>query len=157
MKRLGDQSAYLKQVLLIFIVAVTLNYLWELAQAPLYVGLENWNSVWWHCFVAALGDGILVLLIFVVGWITFRRFHWYVHPNSRALAVTLVTGLFISIGIEWGAIKMLGRWAYTADMPLLPGLDVGLVPVLQMLLLPPAIFRIAARWHSQGITAARKT
>ena len=65
MKRLGDQSAYLKQVLLIFIVAVTLNYLWELAQAPLYVGLENWNSVWWHCFVAALGDGILVLLIFV--------------------------------------------------------------------------------------------
>jgi hypothetical protein len=157
MTRLGDQSAYLKQVLLIFILAVTLNYLWELAQAPLYVGLENWNSVWWHCFVAALGDGVLVLLIFVVGWITFRRFDWYAHLNGRALAVMLVTGLFIGIGIEWVAIKMLGRWAYTVDMPLLPGLDVGLVPVLQMLLLPPVIFRIAAQWHSRGATASGKT
>jgi hypothetical protein len=157
MIRLGDQSAYLKQALLVFIVAVTLNYLWEVAQAPLYLGLENWNSVWWHCFVAALGDGVLVLLIFVVGWITFRRFDWYAYSNSRVLAVMLVTGLFIGIGIEWVAIKMLGRWAYTVDMPLLPGLNVGLVPVLQMLLLPPVIFRIAARWRSQGIAAAEKT
>ena len=63
----GNQSGYVKQALLIFIVAVALNYLWEVAQAPLYVGLEDWRSVWWHCFVAALGDGILVWLIFVVG------------------------------------------------------------------------------------------
>lgn len=142
----GDKSAYLKQVLLIFIVAVALNYLWEVTQAPLYVGLENWSSVWWHCFVAALGDGVLVWLIFVIGWMTFRRFDWYPHPNGRALAVMLGAGLFIGIGIEWVAINKLGRWAYTVDMPLLPGLDVGLVPVLQMLVLPPVIFRIAARW-----------
>jgi len=142
----GDKSAYLKQVLLIFIVAVALNYLWEVTQAPLYVGLENWSSVWWHCFVAALGDGVLVWLIFVIGWMTFRRFDWYAHPNGRALAVMLGAGLFIGIGIEWVAINKLGRWAYTVDMPLLPGLDVGLVPVLQMLVLPPVIFRIAARW-----------
>ena len=146
MKWLGDYSAYVKQVLLIFIVAVTLNYLWEVAQAPLYLGFEDWNSVWWHCFVAALGDGILVWLIFVVGWISFRRFDWYAHSNHRALAVMLAAGLFIGISIELVALKMLGRWAYTVDMPLLPGLGVGLVPVLQMLLLPPVIFRIAARW-----------
>lgn len=58
----------------------------------------------------------------------------------------LVTGLLIGIGIEWVAINKFGRWAYTADMPLLPGLDVGLLPVLQMLLLPQVIFRVAARW-----------
>lgn len=154
---LGDQSAYIKQVLLIFIVAVTLNYLWEVAQAPLYVGLEGWSSVWWHCFVAALGDGILVWLIFVVGWITFRRFDWCTHPNRKAFAVMLVAGLFIGIGIEWVAVNKLSRWAYTLDMPLLPRLDAGLVPVLQMLLLPPAIFRIAARWTGRSaMSSSRK-
>ncbi len=63
-----------------------------------------------------------------------------------------VTGLIIGIGIEWVAVNMLGRWAYTVDMPILPGLDVGVVPVLQMLLLPPVIFRIAARWTSRSAT-----
>jgi hypothetical protein len=145
----GNRSAYVKRILVIFIVAVALNYVWEVAQAPMYAGLEDWNSVWWHCFVAALGDGILVWLIFLVGWITFRRFDWYAPLNSRALALMLLAGLFIGFGIEWVAINLLGRWAYTVDMPLLPGLDVGLVPVLQMLLLPPAIFRIAARWNGK--------
>lgn len=153
---LGNQSGYVKQALLIFIVAVALNYLWEVAQAPLYLGFEDWNSVWWHCVVAALGDGILVWLIFVVGWITFKRFEWYVHPSGRALAVMLVAGLLIGVGIEWVAINKLGRWAYTVHMPLLPGLDVGLVPTLQMLLLPPVIFRIAAWWVGKECLNAEK-
>ena len=146
----GNRSACVKRILVIFIVAVALNYPWEIAQAPLYAGFANWSAVWWHCFVAALGDGILVWLIFVVGWITFRRFDWYAHSNGRALAVLLVAGLVIGIGIEWVAINKLGRWAYTADMPLLPGLNVGLAPVLQMLLLPQVIFRVAARWSGKS-------
>jgi hypothetical protein len=31
-----------------------------------------------------------------------------------------------------------------------PGLDVGLVPVAQMLVLPPLIFRLVAVWHRGG-------
>jgi len=55
-------------VAVLFVVAVLANYLWELAQAPLYVGMESFRAVWWHCFVASLGDGLLVLGIFVTGW-----------------------------------------------------------------------------------------
>jgi hypothetical protein len=52
-----------KAVISVFIVAVLLNYLWELAQAPLYVGLDGYNTaVFWPCFVASLGDGIMVPL-----------------------------------------------------------------------------------------------
>jgi hypothetical protein len=58
----------------IFVVAVSLNCLWELAQAPLYVGLGSYTGeVFWHCFVASLGDGIMVLLIVAAGWITLRQ------------------------------------------------------------------------------------
>ena len=38
---------------------------------------------------------------------------------------------------------------YTSQMPLVPGLDVGLVPVVQMLVLPPLIFRIVAIWRGR--------
>ncbi len=52
----------------LFLVAVLINYVWEIAQSPLYVGMENFNLVWWHCGLAALGDGLLVLLIYAAGW-----------------------------------------------------------------------------------------
>jgi hypothetical protein len=32
------------RLILVFIVAVMLNYLWELAQVPLYVGLERYDA-----------------------------------------------------------------------------------------------------------------
>ncbi len=144
--RLWGRSTFMKQALLIFIVAIALNYVWEILQAPLYVGFEDWTSIWWHCFVAALGDGILVWIILVVGWVRFRHFAWYVYPSKRTLAFMLVAGLCIGIGVEWVAVHILSRWTYTANMPIFPKLNVGLVPLLQMLLLPPLIFRIAARW-----------
>ena len=56
----------------------------------------------------------------------------------------LVVGLAIGVSVEWFAINVADRWAYTESMSRVPGLDVGLVPVLQMLVLPPLIFRIAA-------------
>lgn len=150
MTRLSDQCDYVKQVLLMFIVAVAMNYLWEVAQAPLYVGLEDWRSVWWHCLVAAMGDGILIWVIFVVGWVMFKRFDWYVQSSNKNRLLIFVAGLCIGIGIEWVAINILRRWSYTANMPLLPKFNVGLVPVLQMLLLPPLIFHITGRLMRKG-------
>jgi hypothetical protein len=35
---------------------------------------------------------------------------------------------------------------YTAQMPLVPGLAIGVVPVAQMLVLPPLLFRLVAVW-----------
>ncbi len=108
----------------IFIIAVLCNYPWELAQAPLYVGMEDSRTALWHCFVASLGDGLMVLGIVASGGVT----------------------------VEWVAVRVLQRWAYTARMPRVPGLDVGLVPVAQMLILPPLILRLVALWR--GRTAA---
>jgi len=128
-------------------VAVLGNYLWELAQAPLYMGMERFRAVWWHCFVASLGDGLLVLGIFAMGWLLLRQQRWFVHPGIWGYGVMVTTGLVIGITAEWVAVHVLGRWMYTAWMPRVPGLAVGLVPVLQMLLLPPLIFSLVTRWQ----------
>ena len=68
-----------KTVAAIFVVAVLGNYPWELAQAPLYAGMESFRG--WHCFVTSLGDGLLVLGIFAAGWIALGRQTWFVHPG----------------------------------------------------------------------------
>lgn len=67
-------------------------------------------------------------------------------PWLRGYVVMLAAGLAIGVSIEWAAVHVAGRWAYNAQMPLVPGLGVGLVSVAQMLVLPPLIFRVAAIW-----------
>jgi hypothetical protein len=128
----------------VFVVAVLVNYPWELAQSPLYVGMGSLRQMWWHCFRASLGDGLLVLLIFATGWLVLRRWYWFVHPGAHGYFLMLVTGLVIGVIVEWTAVHVAERWAYTAEMPRVPRLCVGLVPVLQMLVLPPLIFRIVS-------------
>ena len=134
-------------VVVIFVVAVLGNYLWELAQAPLYRGMESFRTVWWHCFVASLGDGLMVLGIVASGSVILRRPSWFLCPGVQGAIVMLMVGLVLGVTVEWLAVHVLQRWAYTARMPRVPGLDVGLVPVVQMLVLPPLIFRLVARWH----------
>ncbi|HEX9002692.1 MAG TPA: hypothetical protein VGB07_22490 [Blastocatellia bacterium] len=73
-------------LLRLFVVAVLINYVWEIVQARLYVGMENFNLVWWHCGLAALGDGLLVLLIYAVGWGVLRRRDWFVRPGIAGYA-----------------------------------------------------------------------
>ena len=139
----------------LFVIAVLVNYVWEIFQAPLYVGMESFKLVWWHCGVAALGDGLLVFLIYAAGWAVLGKQDWFAHPGAIGYVVMLLAGLAIGVGIEWLAVFVAKRWAYTAQMPLVPLLNVGLAPVAQMLMLPPLIFRIVATWYDRA-SAARK-
>ena len=134
----------------VFIVAVLVNYAWELAQAPLYVGLEEYNlGVFWHCFVASLGDGIMVLLIVATGWITLKRRDWFERPGMAGYVVMLTAGFMLALFVEWLGLHVLRRWEYSERMPLLPALRVGLAPIAQMLFLPPLIFKLAAMFRGR--------
>jgi hypothetical protein len=125
---------------MLFVISVALNYTWELAQAPLFVGMESFAAMWWHCFVASLGDGIILLFLHGLGWATFKRWNWSFKPGIRQITFMLITSLGIAILIEWLAVHGLHRWAYADHMPRIPMLDVGMTPILQMLILPPLIF-----------------
>jgi hypothetical protein len=144
--------------MLVFIVAVAVNYLWELAQAPLYVGMEIYNSaVLWHCFVASLGDGLMILLIVAAGWIILHQQNWFQQPVVSGYLVMLTTGFFIAVMVEWLGERILRRWEYSEEMPILSGLSIGLIPIAQMLFLPPLIFRIVAVLGSRKIWKSSKS
>jgi len=132
-----------RKLVVLFIVAVVLNYVWESAQAPLYAGLKSYNIVvFWHCLVASLGDGLMVMLIFAAGWIALHRWNWFEHPGRVEYLIMLSAGLALAVSVEWIGVHITRRWEYTESMPILPGIDLGIVPIAQMLVLPPLIFRI---------------
>ena len=129
----------------VYTTAVIVNYPWEMTQAVLFAPMGNVLQGAWRCFVASLGDGVLVLGIFAVGWVAFRRAAWADRPGAAGYSLMLATGFVIAVFVERLALKQ-GRWSYEPEMPVIPGLGVGVVPILQMLLLPPLIFHVSTRW-----------
>lgn len=127
-----------------FVSAVVLNFAWETAQAPLY---EPMGTAWQatrRCFVASLGDGLMVLLAVAIGATLFRSSRWFVEPKLATNAVAAFAGLVIGGGVEqWGLTG--GRWAYQVHMPRVPGTDMGVVPLAQMVILTPLSLWLAGR------------
>lgn len=124
----------------VFVVAVLINLMWELCQRPLYVGMADTPGSFFHCFVASLGDGVLTLLIYGVTWLVFGRGDALGSVGAFRWAFILLTGFVVGLAVEWIGLRVLHRWAYTTAMPLIDGLGLGWVPVLQMMLIPPVVF-----------------
>lgn len=137
----------------IFFIAAAINYPWEVAQAPLYVGQGSLAEAAVHCIVPSLGDGIIVLILYGIGVLVLRRWDWSDRPGLQGYALLLVCGFTIAVAVEWGALHVLERWQYTASMPQLPGFGVGLAPVLQMLVLPAVVLKLSAWWLARGLPA----
>jgi hypothetical protein len=126
----------------LFVWAWIVNFGWEMAQAPLYAPMGPiWTAIG-QCVRASVGDAGIVVALWVVGAYIFGSPDWFRCAGAtRIVALALIGGL-ISVGLERAALSA-GRWAYRSAMPVIPGLGVGLTPVLQMALLPTLILRFA--------------
>ncbi len=147
MKRTGAPLALPEFHVLLF--AVLLNYPWEFIQSPLYAGMadeRHWDAVK-TCTVAALGDGVLMVVAYWGAALFVRSRRWIVAPGVRALVAFLLIGVCIAICIELLARRgwWLQQWQYSEAMPLIPGLGVGWIPVLQWLILPPLVIGLVSR------------
>lgn len=133
----------------VLLFTVLLNFPWEFIQSPLYEGMSNqrhWDAVQ-VCSSAALGDGILALGAYWGAACLVRNRRWIVAPTVRTIVPFLLIGVCSTIVIEWLAQRgwWLQRWNYSAAMPLIPGLGVGWVPVLQWVLLPLVVVGLVSR------------
>lgn len=131
------------------IFAWLLNYPWEFLQAPLFAGMASapyWEAVK-TCSRAALGDAVLMTVAYWTVAAFARNRRWIAAPSAGQIVLLLAVTVSIATGIEWLALRGLWfqRWAYAAQMPLVPGLGIGLVPLLQWLLLPLLIVAFVRR------------
>jgi len=101
----------------LFVISVALNYPWEMGQAFLYVGMDYSAATWWHCFVASLGDGVLIGVIYFSGRLVMGCSDWFARPGLKPYAIMLTSGLLIGVLLEWVAVHRLARWTYTEAMP----------------------------------------
>ncbi|MGH6875170.1 MAG: hypothetical protein ACREDW_09145 [Aestuariivirgaceae bacterium] len=127
-----------------------LHLLWEFAQVPLFAdmpSLGHWRVIQ-VCGSATVGDAVIALLAFWGVALMARSRRWLLRPSRRQILVFVAIGLAITVGIEWLSTQVLDRWAYGPDMPVLPGLRVGLSPVLQWLVVPPLVV-----WFSRRLMA----
>ncbi len=135
---------HLRSAVHVAIVAWPVNFGWEMAQAYLYAPMGTVGEATRRCAVASVGDVGIVLAIGGVTSLVFGGTAWLVQRRPAAFATAALIGAAVAVGIEWRALA-LKQWAYGPWMPLAPGFNVGLVPVLQMVLLPPAIFLLARK------------
>ena len=84
----------------------------------------------------------MVLLVVAAGRVALHRWDWFERPGVPGFVVMLTTGFLLALLVELVALHLLGRWQYTVKMPTVMG--IGVVPIAQMLVLPPLIFRIAS-------------
>jgi hypothetical protein len=119
--------------------AFVLNLAWEIAQVRLYTlwAEADGPGVFRALLHCSLGDALIALVMFALAAIVLRHADW---PASRPWAggaIVVVGAMCFTAWSEWYNVYRAGSWGYAAGMPMVFG--IGLSPLLQWLILPPAI------------------
>lgn len=116
------------------IAAFVLQFEWEMAQMSAYEAREDQPGRRGvrTCGRAALGDTVITLVL-VSPWALRRR-----PPPVRGMAALAATGAGVAFIIELLSLAA-GRWVYQDTMPVIPGIEVGVWPVLQTAIIPTAV------------------
>jgi len=130
---------------LIFVLAV--NFVWEILQLPTFTdwGEGGWR---WLTFIVAIGtagDIAIAATSLVFGLVVFGDERWPAVDASywRVAIAAGVFGLSYTTYSEWRHAVVLREWTYSVLMPVVPGLGVGVFPLLQWVLIPAAAFYYA--------------
>jgi len=134
-----------------------LNLPWEVLQMGYYAAAPRDLALALRSHVGpALVDGLATLAIYWLGAVLFGGPRWTPGRAPGRWAFLLGAGALTATAIEWRALLVKGAWAYAPGMPLVPGLQVGLLPLLQMLLLPGVTLTVVqAIWQRRGSRCPR--
>ena len=119
-------------------------FLWEMLQMPYYAmsHLSAWETTI-NCSLASLGDAcIMVFAYFVASWAVNDRY-WLSSRIRKPVMVFLVTGLVITLVVEYFATSAAWGWKYSAKMPTLLG--IGMVPIVMWIVVPLIALGLASR------------
>jgi hypothetical protein len=118
------------------------NLIWEILHLPLYTiwvmgRLRDKIVAVAHC---TAGDVAIAMVTLLASLALFGTASW---PRERLVAVAAtatLAGIAYTTYSEWLNTEVLRNWAYSDLMPRVPGLGVGLSPLLQWTVLPPLAF-----------------
>lgn len=125
-----------------------LNVVWEFAQLPLYtIWTEGTRAeIAFAVFHCTLGD-ILIGLAALALVLTLTRARGIANWRwGRSALLLMLFGTGYTLLSEWANTTLL-RWTYSALMPTLDlgGIEIGLSPLMQWLVVPPLALWRASR------------
>ena len=123
-------------------VAFILNFVWELAQMPLYKNAPYDLAHIAFCALATVADVIMVLLIYFCFALIYKNPLWVERLTAFRIFLLMLVGGLGAILAELRHLSA-GNWAYDDDMPIIPIVNVGLSPLLQFMLLPALIYYLS--------------
>jgi hypothetical protein len=136
-----DRRALWNTLGVVYVLSFGLNLVWEMLQMPLFGGMDWSPTSWAFCTVASLGDATFSAAAYVVLALRHRDARWFRVRDTRDLLLVTAAGLLVStVGESMG--RMLSWWSYTPLMPLVPGLEVGALPFVQLAILSVVTFEI---------------
>lgn len=116
----------MKKTSVIFLLAFLLNLVWENLHSLLYDNYMGGEITEFILIRASLFDAILITLILL------PFLHSSLMKNRSWLIVVIAT--IVAILNEWYGLGT-GRWSYNLWMPILPIINIGLTPAIQLGLL----------------------
>jgi hypothetical protein len=121
-----------KFYLTLSLVGFTINLIWEINQMSYFSdkpGSTYLEGVF-YCSLASIIDGLIIVLIY------FFASKFFAVSNLGFYVLTAMLGGLTAIIFESFAFY-LKLWSYKKSMPIVPFIDVGLLPFMQLILLVP--------------------
>ena len=122
--------------ILLAFVAAALHFIWESLHIHLYTGYESLGGGIPITAYATAGDVIYTVAAVLAVAAFKRKLDWMRDATRANFASLAIIGFCIACFVEYKAL-VFDRWAYTWDMPIIPLLNIGLSPMLQMAILLP--------------------
>lgn len=134
-----------KNILLLALVSFPLHFAWENAQCSFFFIHGEQSPGIMSMIRATLGDVVMTWIAFGVVAALVKDRNWLSKRwQMRHWSGTILMALVMSIAMELIGLGH-GHWQYTSEAPLIPGMTISLIPVLQLIVLIPASFGIAGK------------
>lgn len=150
-------NIWIRKTFLFVCSTFLLNLVWELSQSSL--GLyENYGGDFASvigCTRAAVGDILIVGGVYVAMTLIYRRRTWMSSMRNSTWVVLVVISVLAAFVVEWWGL-LTDRWLYSELMPLIPLLEIGVSPILQMAIIVPAVTLLVKRkkrYEKRNITS----
>lgn len=143
------RRAWRRDLVAIALTTFVLSFAAEAATASLFIPAEAEMPAGVRHFAAALLQTVVILLIHGRGWMVFHRADWFVARGGMEWAYLLTAAPLMAAVIEFMAVRA-GIWSYTARMPVIPLVRIGIVPLLQTTAVAAAVFFLVAKFRKRG-------
>ncbi|GAB6137961.1 hypothetical protein [Halanaerobaculum tunisiense] len=136
---------FIRNLVVVAVVSLVLHGIWEFVQCGVFYTMEGQSILEQYALMisATSGDVGIAVGLYLTLVFTSRDLNWLMKQRNRKdYVISILYALFVSFYFEIHALYH-NRWGYSGQMPLFPGTNIGLLPVIQLLILLPLSFIIS--------------